>query len=753
MASKVISTILNLKDNFSDTIQNIAKNTQSFRNGMKNTEDQALNMKKTVSDAYDTIGQSVLRGIGFGAGMDIWGQMKEGIIETVTFGNELQKSLNGIQAATGISDDALGSMRDTMLDIYNDNFGENFDEIGEAIKGVRQQTGASGDDLKDLTEDAIALRDTFGYDVSESVRSANTLMKQFGIDGNEAYNLIAQGQQDGLNFSGELIDSINEYSVQFNKLGLNAEDMFNIFDSGVQSGAFNLDKIGDAVKEFSIRAIDGSNTTIDGFSKLGLNADEMAKKFGAGGETAKEAFFQVTKAIGDMNDPVKQSIVGVDLFGTMWEDLGPKVVTQLGYIGDNFSATYDTMNQIKDIKYDDIGSALEGIKRNIQTSILIPISDEVLPRLNDFANWFKNKIPGVKDTVSGITNNFLNISGSILDKVLPSVSNLGTSIGDLAKTIYDSVAPAFDSIKPDSWNSVGDAIKDIIDRATGVVNYVKDNWPTIGPIVEGVTGAVVAWKLAIIAVNTWIAITTITASAWETIELIIWGIVNATSIWEGAIWAVTVAMDANPVGAVTLAIAALGFVIYEVVKHWQDICQWISKAWDFLKNNPIASFILECIPFVNVIYEIAKHWDDICNSVQWAWDKLKGFWEWWNGADFADKTVNITQNAQNADTVDADKPIFNPWGITKTNATGTHYWPGGPTRMNEYGDGEMAILPSGSKVIPAGQTNKILNGNGNNGMNVYIIVQGNMIGNEEFADQIGQHFYNQIQLGMANSKD
>ena len=72
-----------------------------------------------------------------------------------------------------------------------------------------------------------------------------------------------------MDYSGELLDSISEYSVQFNKVGLGANDMFAIFQKGAESGAFNLDKVGDAVKEFSIRAIDGSDTTVDGFKKIG----------------------------------------------------------------------------------------------------------------------------------------------------------------------------------------------------------------------------------------------------------------------------------------------------------------------------------------------------------------------------------------------------------------------------------------------------------------------------------------------------
>nr|WP_241394478.1 phage tail tape measure protein [Clostridium beijerinckii] len=589
-----------------------------------------------------------------------------------------------------------------MVDIYNDNFGENFEDIGEALKAVGEQTGYTGDGLKEITENAIALRDTFGYEVNESVRSASTLMKQFGIDGDQAFNLISQGKQGGLDFSGEMLDSINEYSVQFKKLGLNAEDMFNVFSAGSQEGAFNLDKVGDAVKEFSIRAVDGSKTTQDGFTQLGFDTNALSAKFSQGGDTAKNAFEDVITALSSMKDPLKQSQVGVELFGTQFEDLGINVIESLGNVDGEISQTYDALSSIKNIKYNDIGNAFQGIKRQLQTSILIPISDAVLPRLNDFSNWFKTKMPGVKDTISNVADDFFSIGGSILDKVLPSVSNLGSSIGDLAKTIYDNVAPAFNSIKPDNWNSVGDAIKDIIDRATEVVNFINDNWPTIEPVVYGIIGAITAWQLAIVGVNTWIGITTFATSAWSTIELMIWGIQNATTAWEGAQWLLNVAMDANPIGVVTLAIAGLGFAIYEVVKHFQEICDWAKKAWDWLTK--------------------------------------------WNDTDAANKEVTVTSYGVNggSDDTNLNSSVLS-FG---KNATGTNYWKGGWTTVNEGGRGELINLPNGSQIIPANKTDKLLNSKGS--IYIPITIQGNVIGNEDYANYIGAHIVNEIKTVLPN---
>lgn len=739
MASKIISTILNLKDNFSNVIKKTTSNTKGFTNGVKESGEQVSKIGSGIKNTFKDIGEAIKNGIGIGAGMDIWNNVKDGISETINFSNDLQKSLNKIQIATGMTNEAMYSMKETMLDVYNDNFGENFGDIGEAIKTISQQTGASGNDLKDLTKNALALKDAFGYEVRESIRSANTLIKQFGLDGNEAFNLIAQGKQSGLDYSNEMLDSITEYSVQFKKLGFSAEDMFEVFNNGATDGAFNLDKVGDAVKEFSIRAIDGSNTTIDGFTQLGLNVDEMANKFASGGDVAKEAFKQVTKAIGDMNDPVQQSIVGVDLFGTMWEDLGPKVVTQLGDIGYNFSATSDALNQIKKINFNDVGSAFQYIKRNIQTGILVPIGDKVLPKLNEFANWFKSNIPKIKEKIGSVTNTFLNVGSSIAEKVFPNISNLASSIGNLVSTIYSSLVPAFRSVKPDSWKSVSDAIGWIIDKAKEVVDFINDNWSAIQPMIEGITGAIIAWKVAIIAVNTWSTIVTVTTSAWSTIELIIWGIKNATTAWEAAQFALNVVMTANPVGLVMVAIVALGAVIYEVIIHWKDICKWTQNAWDKLKNNPVAAFIVSMNPFTKVLFNIAKHFDDITSSISKAWGWLKS----WNNTDAKEKNITVNENT----TTKNSPPITSDFNIPKF-ATGTQYFTGGQAIVGEHG-AELVNLPNGSQVNTNSKTNKILSG-GNN-PNISITIQGNVIGNESFIDQIGSVIYNKVSLALVNS--
>ena len=126
----------------------------------------------------------------------------------------------------------------------------------------------------------------------------------------------------------------------------------------------------------------------------------MARKFAVGGETARDAFYDVIEALGEMEDPVSQSIAGVDLFGTMWEDLGPEVVTQLANIQNGYDKTKATMEEINDIKYDDIGSALKSVKRNIETNILIPLSEDAMPTMNEFAKGAKEAVKKAAELMS-----------------------------------------------------------------------------------------------------------------------------------------------------------------------------------------------------------------------------------------------------------------------------------------------------------------------------------------------------------------
>ncbi|VIB51638.1 phage tail tape measure protein, TP901 family [Clostridioides difficile] len=595
--SRALEAVIRMRDEASRTLRQVRDATRALQNQTDTTSQAQERLQEQLKKVGEVASKACA---GLGAGVLSIGGM------AIKANEDYQKALNQIQASTGNTVQGMEHLKDAMLGVYKNNFGEDFADIANAMSIVDKSLAGATGNIQSLTEKAIGFRDTFGYEVSESIRSADALVRNFGISGDEAFNLMAQGQQRGLDYSGELLDNINEYSVQFKKLGLSATDMFNLFESGMNAGAFNLDKIGDAIKEFSIRAIDGSNTTIDGFNKLGMNAEEMGAKFAKGGVGAKTAFYQVIEAIKNVNDPVKQSIIGVDLFGTMWEDLGPQVVTQLGSIKNKFDETKNTMDEINKIKYASFSQGLQGIGRIINAGALIPLGQRMLPALNEFANWLKND--GVK-SINSFANEIGNgLSGAVklATKALPLLTN---SLSWVLKN-GPTIASIFVSIKTASIMT--SAVKSIV--------ALKKAWVAAKLAVRvymvgmAEAGTVLSGFQILVGVLT----KNMTIAQARTMLL-----AKASALLGGPIGIAIVAITALVAGLVVLWNTNKGFRDF-VINAWNNIKETTTKVW-----GGICNFFTQTIP---------QAWNDLCtsfsNAVQWfgeMWNNIKqAFINGWN---------------------------------------------------------------------------------------------------------------------------
>lgn len=436
----------------------------------------------------------------------------------VNLANDMDSAMNQFMATTGHAADSAEYYQDVLEKIYANNYGEDFQDIADSMALVNKNLGdMSAENLQSTTEAAFALRDTFDYDITESTRAAKAMMDNFGVSGEEAFELIASGAQNNLDYSGELIDSINEYSVQFGKLGFTADDMFNIFQKGADSGAWNLDKVGDAIKEFSIRAIDGSDSTAEGFKAIGLNAAEMSAEFGKGGESAKKAFSETVKALSSVEDPLERDAAGVALFGTMWEDLGPDVIAQLGDIEDGAYSTGNALEEIQDVKYDDLGSMLEGLKRSVEMLALplgealipvltelieevLPVIQEVLPDVIEaFETFLEPVLQLASEALPGIIDGFSQLMSDDLmplmtEEILPALKEAFESLQPVFDLFKDEILPLvvdlFKELMPPIMELINNLIPPLVDvfnaLAVPIIDFIEDLLPEITFLIERV---------------------------------------------------------------------------------------------------------------------------------------------------------------------------------------------------------------------------------------------------------------------------
>lgn len=397
-------------------------------------------MKGTISAASVAMG-NLLADLGKKA-LSAFGNM-------VSSGDEFNKAINQMAASTGAVGTELEGMRDVVKDVYGNNFGESYDDVANAVAEISKQTGLMGDELQSATESAFLLSDAFEFDVQESTKSAKSMMSNFGISAEEAYNLIAIGAQKGADSSGELLDTLNEYSADAVEAGLTAEQFASTLIAGADSGVYSIDKIGDAIREMNTTVKDG--TAAEALQALGLNADDMAARFAAGGDTAQKAFEEVVTALNNTTDPLARNNAAVGLMGSIYEDTGDGIITALAAVSDTSVTAADALGKINEVKYDDVGSAIEGLKRTFGKATI-----DVRSTLSS----------GLADAIGGLVNTINSADGD--------VGKIFDGIVDAAKTALSSISPVLAGWKDKGKELIGKLISGIVENLPKIKGKAVD---------------------------------------------------------------------------------------------------------------------------------------------------------------------------------------------------------------------------------------------------------------------------------------
>lgn len=552
-----------------------------LENGISNTGEAALKTGDIIK--ANLVSEAVTQGI-----QKLGDVLKSSASRTIEIADGLDSSVNKIAAATNASAEEVNKLRSIVEQIYGDNFGEGFEDIADSISKIKQNLGELDDkELVKVTESAYALKDVFDYDIAESSRAVKAMMENFGVSASEAYDYIARGAQNGLDYSGELLDNISEYSVQFKKMGLSASDMFTIFSNGAENGAWNLDKIGDSVKELAIRVIDGSDTSKQGFEALGFEADSMAEKFAAGGVSARVAFQEVIAALAEMNDPIAQNTAGINLMGTMWEDMGAEAVLALGDISDSAFDCAGAMDAIKDVNYNSLSNSLENVQRQIDL-LIQPIGESLIP---------------------------------VLDEAADSVAEIAQK-GDLKEIAVN----------------VGSFI-------SGTLTLLLKNINLIAAAIAGVTAAVIAFKTANMltkVITSWqtaalqvkllgtaqnfAAVKTAAMNGELTAQEIIYGVLSGKlDIATAKTIALNTAMSMNPAGIIAVAVGLLataltGFAINAGTA--ESAAKELNDAIDQMHDS-VESSIADNEAEMSVLKDKVKRYDELRTAVSLTSDEQK----------------------------------------------------------------------------------------------------------------------------------
>lgn len=177
------------------------------------------------------------------------------------------------------------------------------------------------------------------------------------------------------------------------------------------------------------------------------------------------------------------------------------------------------------------------------------------------------------------------------------------------------------------------------------------------------------------------------------------------------------AFKANPIGFVITLVEGLIAVGVLLYKNWDTLTKWAGRLWDTVKKA-----------FGGIR-------DAIVGAFDSAKDAVGSFFSWLD-----DKIESVPLLGQLYKGAKGIGSSFLNWldGATRIqprgNALGTSYWRGGLTRVNERG-GEIISLPNGTQIIPHDVSVRRAGGPQ---VTVNVTVAGNVIGNRQYADELGE---------------
>lgn len=416
---------------------------------------------------------------------------------------------------------------------------------------------------------------------------------------------------------------------------------------------------------------------------------------------------------------------------------------------------------------------------------------ERLATINEIVNGtFSKQNEILANTPDGQLKRMKNQQAALMATIGKGLLPMQKAFIDMVSTIMPIVAPVIQDI----FNTFSGAFTWIAQVITENKETIKSNLTEAMNVVKGVlttVGSIIKWCTEnlgfMLPVIKALAVGFIAFNVIAKVIPIISALVTAFSTVIKVVRILNMLMLANPMlFALYAVIAVIALLIYnwETVKEvalavWDAISSFATEMWDNIVNGCMAfvNYVVQLVTslynsFMQIMEPILDRVQQIFNGIitfltgvfTGNWDMaFSGLVQIFNGyfgiiKSIAQDVLGWVQDKLQwaGEKIDAIKE-GGAWLYNNTigrvtgehNATGTEYWKGGATYVNENQRGEIINLPNGSQVIPHDESMKQLANNRGN-VTVNVTVQGNVIGNEDFMDACGRHVTDKVMLAMGN---
>lgn len=552
--------------NKSSIVLNMNLNASGFARGIKSVIGSVKNMNESMKDATNSASKmsSVMKGIGSGA---------------IKVGKGL--AVAGAAAATAVT--ALVSKSVGAFADYEQLTGgveTLFGAGGRSVEEYAQSVGKSVSDIQGKYDSLMSAQNAV-------LENANKAYMTAGMSANEYMDTVT-------GFSASLISSLGgdtnkaadyansalvDMSDNANKMGTDMESIKNAYQGFAKQNYTMLDNLklgyGGTQEEMKRLLSDAEKLTgqrydISSFADITQAIHAIQTQMDITGTTAKEASTTISGSWGSLKAAFENTLVGLTTGGEMFDQSLDALVDSAKTFGQNvIPAITGALSGV--------GSLIESLAPVIVAELPSMVSD-ILPHL---VSATKSLVTGLISQLPALGKAVLDAIPSIFDGMTDvigesSVGKLKGSFEGLKNTITDTfsnIGPMLKDFCEGGISTFCDALSTAMDLASGAISVIE----ALSPVIGAVAGAIITYKGAVLLWN-----------AAETAKNVVMGISTAAQ------WALNVAMTANPIGIVIVAIGALvgAFIVLWNksegfrnfwINLWEKVKAIVTSAWEGIK--------------------------------------------------------------------------------------------------------------------------------------------------------------------------
>jgi len=500
-------------------------------------------------------------------------------------------------------------------------------DLSLEIAGKDKGASAALKTVKKQVENVQAAGKQLGKDFKEFAANAGKLA--LGVAGGVA--AATAGVVALANTFAETGDKVAKTSE---RLGIGIEAYQGLSYAMQQSG-LSAEEFDGALEKFNLtvrQGAAGNETARKQLEEIGLSAQKLA------GMKPEHAMERLSEYMKSLPNDAERTRVAVTLFG---KAAGPKMMAAMKQGKDGIQNLMKEAKSLGIVLTEEQAHQSEAY-RSAQTRLMQSVTgmknqfiSGAIGPLTEAFDHLKNAVVEQMPDIQELGKKFGQWLGDLvkrLPEIIAKIKELGTWVKDTVNKVKDFVG---------GWGNLGKILATLVIAPTlisgiktlsSTVNFLYRSFDSVKNIARKVFGAISDGALnGVIAIGKQTAALVAQNAVWLAQKVAILaqaaaqGVVKvATMAWTGVQWLLNVAMTANPIGVIIMAIAALIAGIIALIANWDDVKEAVGKVWDWICEK-----ISAAVDFIVGIWEgivdfFSGIWDGIKDIASSAWDGIKG---------------------------------------------------------------------------------------------------------------------------------